>query len=232
MQKRKKLYSVAYNIGILINIIINAINASVTPWMYEKIRTNCFEEIRNNTNMLCIIMLAIIILLILFAPEALWIIASSEYSQAVYVIPPVAASTLFTFMYNLFANIEFYYGERKYVSIGSMSAAILNIGLNYVCIPKYGYVAAAYTTLFCYIVYGLSHLWFTCLVLKKNNVLTDAFDKRKILFISIITIGTMFFANILYTSIVLRYIVIIGVLTYIFVFRNRIVNVFYTIKKK
>lgn len=39
-------YSVAYNIGILINIIIQAINASLTPWIYGKLKSNELTEIK------------------------------------------------------------------------------------------------------------------------------------------------------------------------------------------
>lgn len=113
-------------------------------------------------------MLVVISCLILFAPELLIIIASKEYREAVYVIPPVAMSTLFTFMYNIFANIEFFYEEKRFVSIGSIIAAIFNIILNAIFIPRYGYYAAAYTTLVCYIIYGFSHLWWCKIVTKKN----------------------------------------------------------------
>ena len=65
-------------------------------------------------------MLFVILMLIIFAPELLKIIASKEYGEAVYVIPPVAMSTFFTFMYNIFANVEFFYEEKKFVSIGSI----------------------------------------------------------------------------------------------------------------
>ena len=225
-------YSVAYNIGILINIIINAINASVTPWIYGKLKDEKFGEIKKITNMLCVLMLAVIVILILFAPEALFIIATQEYAEAVYVIPPVAASTLFTFMYNVFANVEFYYGERKYVSIGSISAAAINIVLNAIFIPKYGYIAAAYTTLFCYIVYGLSHLWFSNIVLRKNRIAENSFDLKCILSISIVSIMITFFSDFLYTNNYLRYAVVVLLLICIIIFRNIIIELVKTIKKK
>ncbi len=201
-------YSVAYSIGILINIIISAVNASVTPWMYEKMKGGNFADIKKNMNLLCIGMLVIITALILFAPEALRIIAASEYEEAVYVIPPVATSTLFTFMYNLFANVEFYFGERKYVSIGSISAAVLNIGLNAIFIPIFGYIAAAYTTLFCYVIYGLSHLWFSKIVLKNNEIKNDAFDTKNIIIISLVSIIATVFSSMLYSFDYLRYVLI------------------------
>ena len=80
----------------------------MTPWMYGKLEERKTKDIRKVTNILCLVMLFVILMLIIFAPELLKIIASKEYGEAVYVIPPVAMSTFFTFMYNIFANVEFF----------------------------------------------------------------------------------------------------------------------------
>ena len=41
--------------------------------------------------------------------------------------------------------------------IATVAAAAINVALNYVCIKAFGYQAAAYTTLACYILYCLFH---------------------------------------------------------------------------
>ena len=53
---------------------------------------------------------AILIPMLIFialAPEAVLILAGREYSSAAYVIPPVAGSVVFLFLYTNFANVEF-----------------------------------------------------------------------------------------------------------------------------
>ena len=67
---------------------------------------------------------------IAFAPEVVRILAPNEYFEAIWVIPPLATSVFFIFLYTLFANIEFYYEENKFIMIASIIAAILNIILN------------------------------------------------------------------------------------------------------
>ena len=224
-------YSVAYNIAILINIIIQAINASMTPWMYGKLEERKTKDIRKVTNILCLVMLFVILMLIIFAPELLKIIASKEYGEAVYVIPPVAMSTFFTFMYNIFANVEFFYEEKKFVSIGSILAAISNVILNAIFIPIYGYYAAAYTTLICYIIYSLSHLFFSRITIKKNIGNTDIFDVKGILIFSVVGICMTICSSLLYKYNILRLICVFIIFIIIFIFRNNILSYINKIKK-
>ena len=41
--------------------------------------------------------------------------------------------------------------------MATVIAAAINVALNFICIRKFGYQAAAYTTLICYILYCLFH---------------------------------------------------------------------------
>ena len=45
--------------------------------------------------------------------------------------------------------------------------AVLNIALNAICIPMFGFIAAGYTTLVCYIIYAIAHYCFMRRVLKQ-----------------------------------------------------------------
>lgn len=59
--------------------------------------------------------------------------------------------------YALFVNIEFYFEKTKYVMYVSVLGAALNVFLNWVFITKYGYIAAGYTTVFCYLLFSAGH---------------------------------------------------------------------------
>lgn len=64
---------------------------------------------------------------------------------------------LFSLAYGIPAIVEYYHKKTIYISIGTIGAAVVNVVLNYIFIPKFGYVAAAYTTLFSYAMYYLFH---------------------------------------------------------------------------
>ena len=66
-----------------------------------------------------------------------------------------------------------------------MLGAVLNVILNYVFIKMFGYLAAAYTTLICYIFFSLFHYFCMKKVLKKHGENQNIYDTKKILLISI-----------------------------------------------
>lgn len=151
------LYSVAYNAGMILTIVSSSINQALVPWLYQSLDKRDYEAIRKNTNAIGIMVGVILCAFILFAPEAVLILGGSRYAEAKYVIPPVTISIYFLFWYTLFANVEFYCDKNKYTMYISMFGAVLNIGLNYIFMQIFGYVAAAYTSLFCYMVYSIGH---------------------------------------------------------------------------
>ena len=46
-------YSVAYNIGMLVQIFTNAISNSFTPWIYQRIKADKYEKIPETINFFC-----------------------------------------------------------------------------------------------------------------------------------------------------------------------------------
>ena len=69
----------------------------------------------------------IIIALMFFAPEVVLIFGSKKYIDAIYVVPPVAASVFFIFLFNIFAIPQMYYEDKRFMPIASMIAAVLNL---------------------------------------------------------------------------------------------------------
>ena len=199
------IYSVAYNIGMLMQLFTSAINSSFTPWLYKSINEEKYSEIKKTFNLLLILMAGMIICLMFFAPEIVHIFASSEYYAAIYVIPPVAASVFFIFMYNIFANIEFYFEKNKFIMIASIFAAVMNVVLNWIFIPIFGYFVAGYTTLVCYIIYSGTHYAFSLVVCKKHMNGQSVYDTKAIVAISLFVIGCSIFLNFLYNYSFIRY---------------------------
>ena len=157
-QSSVALYSVSYNLGRLMVLLTSALDATFTPWIYQKIKNyqdnkeTDVRSIHNITVMLMVGFLGMATLFMLFAPELIMIFADKAYADAVYVIPPVVAGYFFVMLYSLVSKVEFYYEKTKNVAAITVIASGLNIALNYLLIPKFGYVAAAYTTLICYMV--------------------------------------------------------------------------------
>ncbi len=180
------VYSFAYQISSAICVLNTAINGSRVPWTYEQLKNKTFSGLRKITDALVVMMAVVVLLVSLTSPEIIWILGTSDYGKAVYVIPVVVLGVYFTFVYDLFASVEFYYGATKYVMYASITGALLNIVLNIIFIPMYGFVAAAYTTLACYLVFMLMHYLFSRKVLKQQNIKTNVYDNDVIFGVSAI----------------------------------------------
>ena len=60
------IYSIAYNVGMLIQIFTNAINNAITPWMYERLNENDYKSIQKYVTYILIGLSSVIICLIFF----------------------------------------------------------------------------------------------------------------------------------------------------------------------
>lgn len=198
------LYSVAYNIAIMVNIVVSAINSSFTPFMYRSLKSGNYGPFRKTTNVLVALMGILSVGVMMLGPEIIYIIGSDKYSDAVWVIPPVAASTFFMFLYPVFSNVEFYYEKTKFIMVASCLGAALNILLNYMLIPILGYHVAGYTTLLCYIIYAFVHYWFARKICQKNNLGNKLFDMKKIVLASAGVIAATVIVPMLYSFFVVR----------------------------
>ena len=143
-------YSVAHSVAAVVFIVWNAINGSLVPYTYEKCKIKDYKSISNVTLPLLLLFACISVGLVMMAPEIVRIMASESYHEAIYIIPPIVGGVFFQVQYSIYANIIYYYKKPVYVMIGSITATISNLILNYVFISKYGYFAAGYTTIFCY----------------------------------------------------------------------------------
>lgn len=144
------IYNLVYNIGWLATLIWTAINASLTPFLFDKLNTKSYQRARDVTKTLIILYSAVCLLAVILAPEVIKILAPKEYFAGVYAIPPIVGVAFMNALYNLYANIEFYHKKSKYIAMATIVAAVVNIILNYFMIQSWSYVGASYATLISY----------------------------------------------------------------------------------
>ncbi len=143
-------YSMACNVAFIISVIWTAMNNAFSPWLGERLNKKEYETIKKYTKPYLIIFILISFCFMLFAPEILYILGGEQYIGAKYVIPPVMLGYIFVFVYSLYVNIEQFEKKTLGMAICTAISAGANVILNSIFIPKYGYVAAAYTTMACY----------------------------------------------------------------------------------
>ena len=198
-------YSVAYTLAMVLQILNNSVSATMNPWIYKAIKNNQAYKIGKVSYAVLGLIALLNLAVILAAPELLSILAPESYMAAVWVVPPVTVSVYFMFLYNLFATFEYYYEKTHYVTIATIVGAVLNIVLNAVFIPKFGFIAAGYTTLACYILYAFAHYFFMRRVLRKFMNGTKIYDVRIILALGLFLLLGAAAIMLLYTRPVIRY---------------------------
>lgn len=226
------IYSLAYNLSSLLTILNTSITNSLTPWIYKSIKSNEIKKIKSVSNGVLLIVALSNLLLIAIAPEAIQLFAPSAYSEAIWTIPPVTMAVFFQFLYSLFSLFEFYYEKTKWIMVASITGAILNIVLNYAFIPVYGYIAAAYTTLFCYMIYSALHLFFMRRVCKKHCQGAQPYGYFEIVIITCAFLLTGFGLMALFPFWYARYTIVAITIVIGIAYRKQIINLIKTIKMK
>ena len=229
--EKAAIYSIAYSISTIMTVVTTAINNSLVPYTYKAIKDKKYSSLRNSVNSIILFVAIMCLLIMSFAPEVIKIFATKEYYEAIWIIPPVAASVYFMFLYPVFSNISFYFEENKFIMMASCIGAILNVILNYIFIPIFGYMAAGYTTLICYILFGVAHYFCYKRVVEKNIKCSNIYDIRFICLVSIFLLLGMCFILFIYKFTLLRYTLISLIVILIIVKQEYVINQIKNLKK-
>lgn len=196
------LYSLAVNCGLIMTIIINALNSSFSPWLGAQLHLKNYSRIRKISYLYVLIFLVVAIGNLLLAPDILMIFGGTKYINAVYLVPPIVLGCMCQMLYTLYVNIEQFEKKTVGMALASTFAAMINFISNALLIPKFGYTAAAYTTFFSYFCLLLIHYF-----LVKKMKLAQVYNTKYLLFILFILIGIVSFTIKLYDFTTIRYIV-------------------------
>ncbi|MBO5261307.1 MAG: oligosaccharide flippase family protein [Coprococcus sp.] len=213
--KENAIYSMAYNIGLIINAIWMALNQAFSPWLGEKLNVKDYKPIKRVSTYYMILFLVIVLGMMLAGPEALMILGGHKYAASKNLIPVIMLSYVVVFVDSLFVNILQYEKHTLGMACATVTSALVNILLNYMCIPRFGYTAAAYTT---FISYGILLIMDVCLV--KQAKFTHVYNTKRIFAILCVCSAMFLAVLVLYKYyliryiILLAYIVIVSVLTY------------------
>ncbi len=205
------IYGMAYTMAMVLNFVVNAINGSYGPWFLTRYEEGQGEKNRAVSLKLSAVIAVGLWMIILAAPEILWIFGE-EYVAGKYVIAPVAISMLLLFYTQIFDRLLFYYEKKYYLVFGGVIPCIVNLVLNYLYIPKYGYVAAAYTTLLSYILFAMTNYFLSLHVLKENGVTQKIYDIRALTLLLLALCAASLIASVLYGYMIIRIMILLVVM--------------------
>lgn len=149
------IYSVGYQIGMIIGLIQNSFNLAWQPWVYEKMKNNDEKDKRRMvgyTYLYFIGLIFLVIILVLVSPLILKIFIGEEFQGSGVFVLWIAMGFAFNGMYKMVVNFLFYL--RKTILIGAITilTASLNIIFNIVLINMNGAVGAAQATALAFLI--------------------------------------------------------------------------------
>ncbi len=203
------IYSLAYSISQIMMVFNSALMQTIEPWLYKMIKRNETSSIKKVAYPAFLIVAVVNIVLIALAPELVRLFAPQEYMDAIWVIPPVAMSVFFSFLYTFFAVFEFYYKKTQYITVATLSGAVLNIILNYIFIDIFGYYAAGYTTLICFVTFATFHYIFMRKLINENLNNEKVYELKILIIISFVFMVSGFVLLLTYRLPVTRYSILI-----------------------
>lgn len=206
------IYGLAHQVSMLMNVILTGVNGSLVPWIYERFKEKKFSVVGEQSNQLTVLVGVMTIMAIVITPDIITIVGTKDYTEAIWIIPPVAISVFFSFCYGLFACIEFYYNATKYVMIATSTGACVSLILNMLLLPRFGYLSAGYVSLTCYALFLLMHYVFMRIICKNELNGIKVFDSPFIFRVCILMLILMSLCLILYKYPVIRYGVVVAFL--------------------
>ncbi len=225
------LYSLAYTCGSMMTILLNSINTAFSPWLAERLHENDTKSVRSFSKYYITAFVCVSLGAMMIAPEILYIYWAARNICLGICYAAGGNGLHLSVFYTMMVNIEQIKGKTVGMAFASVAAAVLNYILN-LLIPKFGYIAAAYTTLVGYLLLLGLHMW-----LVHRMGMSHVYSYRFVVGIVIVSLVFMIGMTLVYANIVIRYILVIGYIAVLGGFLKRkfimsFINTFRTKKKK
>ena len=204
-EEQTAMYSVAYSISSIAGIFWVALNSAWAPWLRDNLHLHNIQVIKNKSKIFSYIYSFLVICLMLVSPEIIIIMGGKQYSEAMWAMPAVILSMTMSFFYNFYYEVCYYYGETILISMGTVIACVVNILLNILFVPRYGYIAASYTSYAGMVVLMVAYYLVTKFKIKN----TSMYDNRFIFFNVFVLAVIQFGCALIYRQRAVRYLVLI-----------------------
>lgn len=160
------MYSACYKLGLFMTLFATAFRMGIEPFFFSHSNSkNPQKSYAQITNYFVIIGSIIVLAVIVFADVLkVLFVRDEEYWEAMSIVPIIILASFFLGIYH---NLSVWYkvtDKTRYGAFISVIGAMITISINYIFIPKIGYLASAIATLLAYgtmmvlsYYYGKSH---------------------------------------------------------------------------
>ena len=143
------LYSVGYQIGLIISILEDSFNKAFVPWLFGKLSLDSEAWRRKIVRLTYAYFAGIALAAVLLSAAAPWFMrwfVSESFRQATSYILWIALGYAFHGMYKMVVNYIFYSEKTGLLPFVTFGCSVLNAVLSYVLIRRNGAIGAAQAT--------------------------------------------------------------------------------------
>lgn len=207
------IYSYISNIGIILSVIWSSTNNAWVPWFYNEMEQENDEKIFRVSQYYIYAFITIALGTMVISIDLAKFMAPPDYHSGLSLVIPISLGYFFQFLYSFPVNTEFYKKKTNYIAFGTVASAVINIILNLIFIPRYGVIAAGYTTTITYFLLFLFHY-----PMAKRFIGKQLFPTKTIITTTLIMVVFSIFLHVFLDNTFVRYIGLlfigVGVLLY------------------
>ena len=181
------IYSLVYTLGMMIQVMMEAMNNVFGPWLFRQLKKEENAAIRYVQKYYLLMYCVVTIAVMAISPEIIKIVGAKEYWEGIPMVMWVVYATFINFTYTLYVNVEFFYKKTMLISTGTIMAALVNILLNGLFLKRFGYQFGAISTLISYLALLIFHMIIVNFVIKKNVT-----DNVFVIAIALLVLGMTF----------------------------------------
>ena len=151
------IYSLIYSISMMTNAVSTALEAICIPRLIKGLKVSDYISIRKDVFIFMHTLIFMFCGILTVAPEAILFFGGRKYMSGYNMVSPLVISSFLISVYSIYINIEYYYKKTKGIALATVTSALINVILNFIFVPQYGAVAAAYTTLVSFLASVIMH---------------------------------------------------------------------------
>lgn len=163
------IYRANYKLGIFMMLFVSMFNFAWQPFFLTNAKTENAKEIFSKVlTLTLIVMTALWVILSLFIEDIASFefyngktIIGKDYLVGIGIVPVILLSYIFYGLYVNFTAGIYIKEKTKYFPLVTGSAAVVNVVSNFILVPKYGIMGAAFSTLVSYMVMSAGLFFFS-----------------------------------------------------------------------
>lgn len=184
------IYGACYKISIVMSLFIQAFKFAAEPFFFSKMKSQDAKQTYSSVMIVFTIFLLTIFLGVIAYMDLFQYFVSEEYRVGLNVVPILL---LANFCLGIYYNLSIWYKVSDKTIYGAYISGIgaaITLVLNFILVPRFGYLGAAYTTLICY-----ASIMIICWVIGQKFYPVKYPIKRFLLYV-ILALGLYFVMNV------------------------------------